>query len=249
MIRVIILAAACLIGGASVAHAGIVAAAFTAIQGALAAGGFAAFAIRIVGGLALNAIGAALQKRAARRAAANQRDPGIRTSVTLTGGLNPDGMIAGSYATGGYLVAPPLEHGANNIYNSAVIDLSGVPLTGLERVFVNGAPIDLGADDAVIEGDSFGKPALGRFADHLWGQVLRWHPDGGRPDAFGAGRGCRAARCRGLDRAHIGHEQRHQRGRLWLRAVGRGWRQRHDPDIARWRDVDGAGFGHHKPLA
>jgi hypothetical protein len=168
MIRVIILAAACLIGGASVAHAGIVAAAFTAIQGALAAGGFAAFAIRIVGGLALNAIGAALQKRAARRAAANQRDPGIRTSVTLTGGLNPDGMIAGSYATGGYLVAPPLEHGANNIYNSAVIDLSGVPLTGLERVFVNGAPIDLGADDAVIEGDSFGKPALGRFADHLW---------------------------------------------------------------------------------
>jgi hypothetical protein len=168
MIRVFSLAALCLIFGAAAAQAGPVAAAFTAIQGVLAAGGFGAFAIRLVAGLALNAIGNALQKRAARRAAANQRDPGIRTSVTLTGGVNPDGMIAGDYATGGSLVAPPLEHGANNIYNSAVIDLSGVPLTGLNRVFVNGAPIDLGATDQTVEGLNFGKPALGRFADHLW---------------------------------------------------------------------------------
>lgn len=168
MIRVFSLAAICLIFGAAAAQAGPVAAAFTAIQGVLAAGGFGAFAIRLVAGLALNAIGNALQKRAARRAAANQRDPGIRTSVTLTGGVNPDGMIAGDYATGGSLVAPPLEHGANNVYNSAVIDLSGVPLTGLNRVFVNGSPIDLGATDQTVEGLNFGKPALGRFADHLW---------------------------------------------------------------------------------
>lgn len=169
MIRGLILAAVCLIWGASAAEAGPLAAAVTAVSGFLAGLGPVGLAVvRIVSGLALNAIGAAIQKRNARRAAANQRDPGLRTSVTLTGGLNPDGMITGDYATGGYLVAPPLEHGANNIYNSAVIDLSGVPLTGLTRVFVNGSPIDLGANDAIIEGDNFGKPALGRYADHLW---------------------------------------------------------------------------------
>lgn len=167
MIRFVWLAAALIVFTATPADAAFIAAAVTAISGWLGGlGAVGLLGVRIVTGLAMNAIGRAMQKRAMRRMQQEQR--GIRTSMTLTGGENPDGMIMGVYATAGSFVAPWVMHGASNNYNSQVIDLSGVPLTTLRRVYVNGSPIDLGTTDAIIEGQNFGKPATGTYAGHLW---------------------------------------------------------------------------------
>lgn len=131
----------------------------------------AALAVRVVAGVALNAVGTAIQKRQMRKAQAGMQTDapsGIRTAMTLGGGNNADSMIAGTYATAGNWNAPWVMHGARNVYNSQVIDLSGVPVSGLVQVYVNGSPITLGTSDATIDGQNFGKPAQGKYANHLW---------------------------------------------------------------------------------
>jgi hypothetical protein len=164
MIRFLILAVACVLVTAQPADAGPLVAAITAVSTWFTGLGIVAQGvIRLVVGLVIDNAMQRAAKRKMRRA-----ETGIRTSVTMTGGTNPDGMVMGFYATAGSLAAPYVEHGQNNIYNSHVIDLSGVPVGGLVRVFVNGSPVTLGGSDETIEGQNFGRPAQGQYAGHLW---------------------------------------------------------------------------------
>lgn len=103
--------------------------------GTAAVGTVGAFAIRIGVGLALSAIGTALQRRKA------DPGPGIRTQVTTQGGTVPQTFILGRYATNGNVVAPHYSHGQShdweNGFRNTIIDLSDVPLTALNAIWVD----------------------------------------------------------------------------------------------------------------
>ncbi|MBY6163963.1 hypothetical protein KUV98_24010 [Mameliella alba] len=99
--------------------------------------------VRIGVGLLLNAL--------AKAQMAEETAPsGIKTEATLTGGDNSEGFVLGRYATGGVFVAPPLTYGSTNRRLVYVVDLGGLPGQTLERVFVNGEPVEFGAVD--VEG-------------------------------------------------------------------------------------------------
>lgn len=176
MIRILAFAVALVVMAAPAQAAPVVAVVVAAAQwvGALvAAGGIGAAAVQIVGGLVVNAVSAAIQKKQMRKAmAAQQAQPeiqrGIRTSVTMTGGTNPDSLIVGTCATEGGYNAPWVMHGANQVYMSQIIDLSGVPCTGVTRIFVDGEAVTLGASEETFANVMTGRPAIGRYAGHLW---------------------------------------------------------------------------------
>ena len=146
------------------AEAGPVVTAIGALWGAITSSAIGSIIGRIVVGLAFSAIQGALS----RRTQSGPKDPGITTQYTLTGGKNPDRLIAGWYATAGAQVAPEVMHGANNVYNSLVLSLSTVPSEALTRVYVNGSPITLGA----TAHPDFGLPAEGDYAGKLWIKFL-----------------------------------------------------------------------------
>jgi len=179
MIRLLTFACAALFLSVSAAEAGLVAAAVKAVSTWYAGLSFGAgLAVRIVGGIALDALGRAVQRRQ-QRGGIGGVEAGIATQMTLTGGSNPDAMIMGRYATGGSFVGPWVMWGPNNAWNVQVIDLSGVPLSALRRVFVNGSPISLGPDRVTVAhaGGDFGSavttnvigfPALGEYEQYLY---------------------------------------------------------------------------------
>ena len=171
--RILITALALCVVWADPAQAATVAAVIVSAVKAVTATVLGSVLGRVAVGLALNAVSRAIQKRQLkkRQQAASflvDTPTGSRVQNTLTGGTNPDGMILGTFATAGSLAAPDGMHGERNKYNSQAIVLSGVPSVALEQILVNGSPVTLGADDAIIEGQNFGKPATGRYAGHLW---------------------------------------------------------------------------------
>lgn len=159
MIRVLSLALA-LVLVAAPAHADPLTALFAGLK-AFAATTFGGFIVNAVAGYALSALSMAL---AGKPDAPNQ---GIKTTVTLTGGTNPESFVLGRYATGGVLACPPLAHqvgGLPNDHLTFVIELGCLPVSGLSRLFVNGEPVTIGAG---VHSD-YGSEIEGEFQDHLW---------------------------------------------------------------------------------
>jgi hypothetical protein len=115
-----------------------VTATLVAIQTFAATSAINAFIVRFVSGLLLSALGAALSKKSASRAAS----PGITTEATTAGATNAQTFILGNYATGGNMVVPPYSHpnsgSTPNKYLTYVADLSDLPIDGVRRVIVNG---------------------------------------------------------------------------------------------------------------
>lgn len=166
MIRVTSLAALLLLACAAPAHAG---AAFWVV---LSAGGGigAAFAATTIGGwltgtLVGRLVGSfllsSLQARLAKR---NVRQPGLRTKVAGTGGLNPRGFILGRYATAGTKVCPEMSHGqvydTPNAYLTQVLDLCDLPGVAPLRIAVDGEWVPLGA----VPDPDYGFPGTGNYA-------------------------------------------------------------------------------------
>ncbi|AET73305.1 hypothetical protein EMVG_00019 [Emiliania huxleyi virus PS401] len=159
MKHVLITALAVLFLSATAAEAGVVAGAISAIGTWFSGlGVLGQLAVRLVAGLAISALSRLTARQPARQ---NQ---GITTEMTLAGGSNPDTMLVGYYATAGAWAGPWVMHGANNAYNSQVIDLSGVPSEALRQVYANGSPIVLGETPHA----DYGYPAENDYAGHLW---------------------------------------------------------------------------------
>lgn len=130
---ILILAVALIVPGA--AHAGPIGVAITAFSTWAASSAVAGFVARMVIYAGLSALGAAL------RGGQTQRQPGIKTEITTSGGTNPATFILGRYATAGNRVAPPYS-GPNrgdlpNKFLTFVADISDLPITSLERVAIN----------------------------------------------------------------------------------------------------------------
>lgn len=111
------------------AHADPISAAVAWVGSTLAAGGIGAMALRFVGGLALNAIGTALQKRQAGSQGAN-----VSFQVEMGDDL-PLSFVMGNYATAGkrkYIGS----WGKNTRFITEVIEYSALP-QGLAGLWVN----------------------------------------------------------------------------------------------------------------
>ena len=115
---------------ASPAHAGPVAAVFAWVGSTLAAGGLAAAALQFAGGLALNAIGTALQKRRL-----GDQPVSVKFQVEMGDDL-PLSLVVGDYATAGkrkYIAS----WGKNTRFITEVIEVSALPVPGLAAMWVN----------------------------------------------------------------------------------------------------------------
>ena len=119
-------------------------------------------AVRLLTSVALSALSRALAPDPGGRAA------GIRTTATMTGGVNPDGFILGWYSTEGQLVAPPMSHGKSgrtpNYYLNYVIEVGGIPGQQLDGLIIDGEPVEIGETPH----EDYGLPILGRFEDRAW---------------------------------------------------------------------------------
>jgi hypothetical protein len=139
-----------------------IAAIATSVTAAFAAGGFfTTFFGRLLIVVALSALQRAMRPDA-------PREPGIKTKVTQTGGVNPQAFPLLRYATAGTLVAPPMSHGTvgntPNAYLTYVILLSDIPGATLSQVMINSQYVALAAsDDGVL-----GRPVLGQYFGHAW---------------------------------------------------------------------------------
>ncbi len=98
-------------------------------------------------------------------------DPGIKTSVTLTGDTNPRRFIMGRYATAGTAVFPGDSHGDSgetpNAFLTQIVILSDKPGVTVNRVIVDG-------EYASLVGPahpSFGLKVNGRFDGRMWVKV------------------------------------------------------------------------------
>ncbi|MFG6550289.1 phage tail protein [Sulfitobacter sp. M21595] len=76
----------------------------------------------------------------------SQRQPGIKTEHTSTGGINPQTFILGTYATAGNMAAPPYSHPNSgdtpNRYLTYVIDVADMPGVALSRLMVSGEYVE-----------------------------------------------------------------------------------------------------------
>lgn len=130
-----------------------------------------AFAGSVVGqlliGTALSALGSALAKQN------KPESPGIRTEVTTEGSVTPQTFILGRYATAGNLVSPQYAtgtpQGIPNGYRVSVMDVSDVPITAWNAIWVDGDkyPVANLVQDAHSDGITYLRPASGDFQDAL----------------------------------------------------------------------------------
>lgn len=64
------------------------------------------------------------------------REPGIQTSFTQVGDTLPQSFILGRFVTAGHHVAPPNSH-SDSKYLTYIIELSDLPIEGVNRVIIN----------------------------------------------------------------------------------------------------------------
>ena len=74
-----------------------------------------------------------------------RRDPGLVTTHTTKGGIDPQATIIGRYATGGHAVYQN-GFGANNIYNVHVVEVGDLPGARLRRLVIDGEISEIGTD-------------------------------------------------------------------------------------------------------
>lgn len=134
----------------------------TTVSTAFAAGGF--FTSTILGRLLLSVALSALQSALMPK----PREPGIKTKVTQTGGMNPQAFPLLKYATAGTHACPPMSHGSAgktpNAYLTYVIVLSDVPGCTLSRVMINNQYVTLGGTPHA----DYGLPVTGDMAGYAW---------------------------------------------------------------------------------
>ena len=115
---------------------------------------------KLLGSVALSALQAALTPK--------PREPGIRQTVTATGGTNPVSLVLGRYATGGYSACPAMSHGkvgkTPNAYLTYVVDLSDIPGMTLDALILDGEVATIGTTAHA----DYGLPIEGRFAGYAW---------------------------------------------------------------------------------
>jgi len=102
----------------------------TAFKAAITFKALTAAALRLVVTVGVSRL---LQKYHQRK----QRNPGLQTTQTTSGGTDPQGTIVGLYATGGHLVYYN-SHGSNRATLTHVIELSDIPGVRLKRIIVDG---------------------------------------------------------------------------------------------------------------
>jgi len=94
--------------------------------------------------------------------------PGIKTSSTAGGGVNPLSFIIGKYATAGVAACPAMSHGkvgkTPNAYLTYVIELSDIPGVALNRLIIDGEYVTLGPTPHA----DYGSPVEGRLAGYAW---------------------------------------------------------------------------------
>lgn len=117
---------------------------------------------KLLTSVAMSALAQALQSKP------SSQPPGIKTTTTQAGGTNPGQFILGRYATGGYAAAPAMSHGdvgrTPNAYLTYVIEVSDLPVTGLDGIIIDGIPCTLGATPHA----DYGLPVQGDFLDRAW---------------------------------------------------------------------------------
>ena len=120
---------------------------------------------RLLASVASSALRAALARNQGSESA---RDPGIRTSQTQTGGINPASFVLGTYATEGTLVCPPMSHGSSghtpNAFLTYIVDLADVPGQTLDSLIIDGTEAPITANLHPTYGNAIG----GRFDAHAW---------------------------------------------------------------------------------
>lgn len=123
-----------------------------------------AFLTSIVGRLLISVVASSLLQALAPKPKA----PGIRSSVTQTGGIQPLAFPLGRYATGGTHACPPMTQGSAgdtpNAYLTYVIVLSDIPGSTLDALIVNDDEIALGATETSV----YGRPMLGKYNGYGW---------------------------------------------------------------------------------
>jgi hypothetical protein len=145
----------------------------TALGGQAALGVVGAALVRIGVGLALSALGQAL---AAKRSRGVRTSGGIKTDVTTAGGVTPQSFILGRYATRGNVVAPFYAHGdvggISNAYRTQIIDLSDMPVTGLNALWIDGRRFTIATDFAGPTHPDYGMGAnpttRAKYAGKVW---------------------------------------------------------------------------------
>jgi len=88
---------------------------------------------------------------------------GIATPITMTGDVNPQSFVLGTYATAGQLVYPPLTHGTNH-YKVYVIAVSAKKGQTLERLAIDGAWVTIGT---TVHPD-YGNQIEGKYLNYAW---------------------------------------------------------------------------------
>lgn len=92
--------------------------------------------VRLAGSLVLSQLAKALAPKPGK-----PRQPGIKTTVTSTGGVNPQSFILGLYATSGNEVAPPYSHGDSgktpNAFLTYIHDVGDIAGATLNRLIIN----------------------------------------------------------------------------------------------------------------
>lgn len=115
---------------------------------------------RLLTSVALTALSRAMQPK--------PKVPGIKTSATAGGGVNPCSFILGTYASSGVAVCPPMSHGnagkTPNAYLTYVIELSDLPGLALGRLVIDGEYVTLGP----TPDPTYGSPVEGRLAGFAW---------------------------------------------------------------------------------
>lgn len=118
------------VGAAIAAFSGFVSSAVSAAGAWLASSS-------VLTGLLTTVATSALQTALAKRAMKDQREPGIKTEYTTSGGTEAQSFVIGRYATAGHMVCPPMSHGRRgiktpNAFLTYVIALGDIPGQTLE---------------------------------------------------------------------------------------------------------------------
>ncbi|WIY25070.1 phage tail protein [Parasedimentitalea psychrophila] len=152
--RILALSVLCLLALSQPADAAPVAAVLatlgTAFKAAITIKALAATALR-----ALVKVGISLL--ISKLTQSKQRQPGLQTTHTTTGGTDPQGTVIGLYATAGHLVYHN-SHGSHHRYLTHIVEVGDLPGVTLSRVIIDGEYSDLGT----VEHANFGRPILSK---------------------------------------------------------------------------------------
>ncbi|MDN5786403.1 phage tail protein, partial [Pseudorhodobacter sp.] len=149
---------------------------FGSATAAVAAGATGAFAIgagygiafggTILGSLTANLLTTVAFSALQRALMPSQsRGGGLTISATVSGEDQPETVILGHYATGGFALCPTYSHGKSNRYLTHVIEICSAPGATLERFMLGDEWVEFGPTDH----PDYGKPVTGdKYGGRVW---------------------------------------------------------------------------------